>query len=305
MKLHEDKERFAAAVIEASRALNIHESLLEKDYFVIFLLSELNKRIPGLLFKGGTSLSHAYHAIKRFSEDLDLSLDCDHFGRNHNIAANRAIIETCDDLGLRIINRDEVKAHSHGSFNRYYIEYPKTTGFESIKPYVQIEMAFYQRAYPQETKRVNSLVGDWLMGIGALKAVEEYGLSPFEVCVQRIDRTFVDKVFALADYYIRGEYTRNSRHIYDLFYISPSIDFQDPDLVTLVQRARSERKKNPRCPSAQDDFDVGNALMEIVESGCFRRDYEDVTSKLLIQPISYEQCATVLKAVADSPLFKI
>ena len=30
---------------------------------------------PHLVFKGGTSLSKAYHAIRRFSEDVDLTYD--------------------------------------------------------------------------------------------------------------------------------------------------------------------------------------------------------------------------------------
>jgi predicted nucleotidyltransferase component of viral defense system len=29
------------------------------------------------VFKGGTSLSKAYHVIERFSEDIDIILDCE------------------------------------------------------------------------------------------------------------------------------------------------------------------------------------------------------------------------------------
>lgn len=52
--------------------------VIEKDYWVCWTLSRLfsstQHRWPDMVFKGGTSLSKAYNAIRRFSEDIDLSL---------------------------------------------------------------------------------------------------------------------------------------------------------------------------------------------------------------------------------------
>ena len=51
--------------------------LLEKDVWVVWTLRALADAHFGqnLTFKGGTSLSKAYHAIRRFSEDLDITYD--------------------------------------------------------------------------------------------------------------------------------------------------------------------------------------------------------------------------------------
>ena len=51
--------------------------LLEKDFWVIQTLAVLVEAPFGgdLTFKGGTSLAKAYHAIRRFSEDLDITYD--------------------------------------------------------------------------------------------------------------------------------------------------------------------------------------------------------------------------------------
>lgn len=51
--------------------------LLEKDVWVVWALSTLYGSPLGehLVFKGGTSLSKAYGAIRRFSEDVDLTYD--------------------------------------------------------------------------------------------------------------------------------------------------------------------------------------------------------------------------------------
>jgi len=52
--------------------------IVEKDFWVCWTLGRLfaaSDRRPGLIFKGGTSLSKVYRAIERFSEDIDLAFD--------------------------------------------------------------------------------------------------------------------------------------------------------------------------------------------------------------------------------------
>lgn len=53
--------------------------IIEKDFWVCWTLKRLftlqKSDVPTLVFKGGTSLSKAYGAVRRFSEDIDLSLD--------------------------------------------------------------------------------------------------------------------------------------------------------------------------------------------------------------------------------------
>ena len=55
--------------------------LLEKDIWVVQTLAVLFESPFGesLVFKGGTSLSKAYHAIRRFSEDVDITYDIRRF----------------------------------------------------------------------------------------------------------------------------------------------------------------------------------------------------------------------------------
>src|ERR1700680_3588534 len=54
------------------------EAIIEKDFWVCWMLKQLFsiEALSGrLLFKGGTSLSKIFHAINRFSEDIDLAVD--------------------------------------------------------------------------------------------------------------------------------------------------------------------------------------------------------------------------------------
>jgi len=65
--------RSSAAVLRPERS----PAIIEKDFWVCWTLHrtyEVLQFRPELVFKGGTSLSKAYNAIQRFSEDVDLSL---------------------------------------------------------------------------------------------------------------------------------------------------------------------------------------------------------------------------------------
>ena len=75
MKLHNNKELFEKILIDVNNDTSISNELIIKDYFITLFLKELVKIVPGILFKGGTSLSKCHKVINRFSEDIDLSLN--------------------------------------------------------------------------------------------------------------------------------------------------------------------------------------------------------------------------------------
>lgn len=303
MELYKNRTLFLDAIASCSRDLKINETLIEKDYFVMLILSELNKAIPGLLFKGGTCCSRAYKVIDRFSEDIDLSLVPEQFGRSKSVLANKKVMEVCDKLGFKIINRSEIENHSHGSFNRFFIEYPSSFNSNLVKPYVQVEMTFYMKPYPDEVRSVNSLIGDWIIENGNELLAKQFNVIPFDIAVQKLERTFIDKVFAICDYYERKEAARNSRHIYDLYKISNEIDLNSPSFSSLIEAVRYDRKKNSRCVSAQDGYDINSTLKQIIENEFFKVDYERVTTLLLTKVVDYQTSISVLEKIIKCKIF--
>lgn len=74
--LSEDDRREVLEIARERTGRPAH--LLEKDAWVVWSLGALFDHGPvaqDLTFKGGTSLSKAYHLIDRFSEDIDLTVD--------------------------------------------------------------------------------------------------------------------------------------------------------------------------------------------------------------------------------------
>ena len=76
MNLHKNFELFYDTLLRVADCLHTSVAIVEKDYYVTLFLESLFKRVPNLIFKGGTSLSKCYKIINRFSEDIDLSIEC-------------------------------------------------------------------------------------------------------------------------------------------------------------------------------------------------------------------------------------
>lgn len=74
----------AALFGESAAGRGIAELIIEKDFWVCWTLRRLFTMPKGaaatFVFKGGTSLSKAFGAIRRFSEDIDLSFDRSELG---------------------------------------------------------------------------------------------------------------------------------------------------------------------------------------------------------------------------------
>ena len=91
-----------------------------------------------------------------------------------------------------------------------------------------------------------------------------YWLQPFEMKVQNLTRTFIDKVFAICDYYLLGKEKKHSRHIYDIYNQLPlaSVDHSLPALTPEVRKARDAAAI---CPSAQDGVSISWLLQKIMD----------------------------------------
>lgn len=105
--------------------------------------------------------------------------------------------------------------------------------------------------------------------------------------VQSVERTFVDKVFAVCDYKIQNMQDRDSRHLYDICKLLFNVKL-DKDLDKLIDKVRDDRMKSKNNPSAQLEYNITEMLREIIDSRFYESDYKNVTQKLLYEDISYD-----------------
>jgi hypothetical protein len=133
--------------------------------------------------------------------------------------------------------------------------------------------------------------------------VENFCLKPFEMKVQGLDRTLADKVFAICDYYLKGDVRRHSRHIYDIYKLLPLVP-QTDEFKALVMDVRGVRAMTNICPSAQPGVDVPKLLRQLVEGEVYKYDYESITSRVLEEAVRYETAIEAVKVLAESGIFE-
>lgn len=299
--LHNDRELFEQLILRTSESLGIKSEIIEKDYYVTLFLKELVSVSPDIIFKGGTSLSKCYHLIDRFSEDIDLNIETEtkpsESRRKH---LKSSIVSVIDKLGFTLTNPENVK--SRRDYNRYIIDYPSVLGASYLKEMLIVETAVYQRAYPTVRKTAGSLIYDYLSANGFDDFIRQYSLEPFELNVQSAERTMIDKLYALADYYLAGTTAEHSRHIYDIYKLLSVIEIND-ELKNLAASVADERRPHSRSLSVQDGTDIKAVLREIVEKNIYESDYKTITESLLFEPVPYETAIKALNTVLESCLF--
>ena len=300
MLLHDNKDDFEQIILQVSNSKGIDPSIIEKDYYVTILLKELAMSLPAMIFKGGTSLSKCHRIIKRFSEDIDITLDENHLTQGNKQRVKEEIVKACNKFNLKIVNQTDIK--SRMDYNNYKISYPTFFAINGLKAYVEIDTIFSIRSFPDVKREATSFIYDYLKEHNHDYIVEKYCLAPFTVRVQSIERTLIDKVFALCDYFIEDRKNEMSRHIYDLYKLFPLVKL-DYKLKSLVAKTRKARIESPFCISAKESINIIECLKNIIRSDYFKSDYKEVTSKLLFEEVTYEQAKGALIKIVQENLF--
>jgi predicted nucleotidyltransferase component of viral defense system len=299
--LHDEKDTFEQLVLRTSEFLGVKAEIVEKDYFVTLFLKRIVAVMPDIVFKGGTSLSKCYHIIKRFSEDIDLNLQSETKppeSKRKQLKTN--IIQLISDLDFELTNADAIK--SRRDYNRYIIDYPSSLSAAYLKEQLIVETAIYQRAYPTKAMEADSLIYQYLHENGFDGFIEQYDLQPFELNVQTAERTMLDKLYALADYYLLNTTTEHSRHIYDIYKLSEIVAVDDT-LKDLAKSVADERRPHKMCLSVQDGTNVAEVLQEVIDKKIYKGDYETITIPLLFESVSYDTAVSALKTILQNGIF--
>ena len=280
-----------------ARELGRSEQMVEKDTIQPMFLYELAKSELPFVFKGGTSLSKAYNLIDRFSEDIDLSMNR-RPTQSERVKSKELIIDIAENLGLVLSNPEDIK--SRYDYNKYVFKYESL--FSVIPLEIIIETSYYQSVYPVDKHVVGSFVGRFCLDRNIILPV------PFEAAevmmnVQSVERTFVDKVFAVCDYKIQNMQDRDSRHLYDICKLLREVELNE-ELDKLIDMVRDDRMQSKNNPSAQLDYYIPDMLKEIIRSRFYESDYKNVTQKLLYEDISYDYAIeNGIAIVAESDVF--
>ncbi len=215
--LHEHED-FKYFIIETAKQVNLSEFIVEKDYWVTYLLKNLVKSefASEFVFKGGTCLSKAYNLIERFSEDIDLLMletnkTQSKTQKEKRLIALREYINGLDNLSYTTGNRSTLYAAFKFTFPTI-----STNITDSVGKSILLEPGYRGGIVPEiQKKTITSYIEKIIDG-----KLDDYDTKPFEINVLSTERIFVEKIFAIKEIYDKdsGEtLQKKTRHYYDIY----------------------------------------------------------------------------------------
>ena len=301
MYLHkENRELFRDAILLTSQRLEVSEDIVEKDYYVTLILKKLSAIEYPVVFKGGTSLSKAFQVIDRFSEDIDITFT-EHLGEARRKKLKYNILKPiADELGLVIRNFDSIE--SDKNLNHYDFYYESVVGdrvINAIPPYVKLETSLMSYAFPSEERELGNYLLDAL-GAEEEELIATYDLGTFPMRVQSLNRTLIDKVFAVCDYYLLDKPHRNARHLYDIYKLTEHVEMGS-DFLELVNEVRAHRitMGSEIAPAAPLDVNIVELVQKLCDEDFYKEDYRETTLKLISDSLEYEMLKRHYKELVE------
>ena len=246
MKLHSDKDAFEGIILDIENREGIRSDVLEKDYYVTLMLYELSKRQDEwkAYFKGGTALYKALCSINRFSEDIDLTVYVDDCPSTNQ---KRIRLERAAEgyTSLFKIEDDKENIKSKGSITTIYGYEPVFNQLldDPLQRFgrVKVEATSFTVSEPTERMLIAPVLYDKATAEQKNILKEQFDVFSFEIITIKLERIFVDKVFAAEFYYRRfKDYSLEdekrksaafdvAKHVYDLMIL-----FQNSKIKSLL-----------------------------------------------------------------------
>lgn len=233
MILHDNQKLFTDTILATAEYFGISPIYIEKDYWITNILSRLsqNPNANRIVFKGGTSLSKAYHLIDRFSEDIDIAvIDAKSFTGNQLKTLIKKVAKSMT-TDLEEIQVDGITSKGSRFYKAVYT-YPdilkQKTKTAISSGNLLVEINSFANPYPYETKRITSFITVFLEKTENHDLIAEYNLHSFKINVLDKKRTMIEKLVSL----VRFSFSENPiqalaskiRHFYDLYFLANDLE---------------------------------------------------------------------------------
>lgn len=218
MKLHESKDDFSHIIGAVKNRTGIREDILEKDYYVCLFLQEIAEKQADvkMYFKGGTALYKITDEPRRFSEDIDLTVDVRGLS---NTQAKKHLERASQKLeALPRLKGDAMEENNKGSITAVY---GYTSAFGSREDALQrfgkvkVEATSFTVSEPVSTYNVSSMLYKYA-DENERKILDNVSCSPINIQAISLERMFADKLLAAEFYLERNNLFDVAKHVYDI-----------------------------------------------------------------------------------------
>jgi Uncharacterized conserved protein len=282
--LHNDNKLFIDTVLATSEYFSIPPIYIEKDYWITHVLRLMaqNDNANKVVFKGGTSLSKAYHLINRFSEDIDVAvIDAGAFtGNQLKTLIKKVAKEMTTDL--QEVQVDGITSKGSHFYKAVYA-YPnllKQTAKTAVSSNLLVEINSFANPYPYETKTITSFITDFLEQTNNGHLITKHNLQSFTLNVLDKRRTMIEKLVSL----VRFSFSENPilaisskiRHFYDLYFLA-----NDAQCAKYIQSADFQTDFAELYAHDQQTFDTpANWQIKTIEQSPLTIEFSTMWEKL-------------------------
>lgn len=316
---------------ETADRKDLPEAIVEKDFWVCWILKQLFsiEDFSGrLLFKGGTSLSKIFHAINRFSEDIDLAVDYAALGftderdpRRHGISKTRRtnilaeMMVACQQYvagsflkALMVRCREVLGDPTTWSLdvspqdpNVVQFHYP-AAGVKSasyIAPQVVLELGTHAEFVPRDNFIIQTFISEEFPDLVPDKDIRVTALLG--------KRTFWEKVTILhAEYHrppVKPLPERYSRHYYDVAMLAAG-KIRTEALADMTLLAQVVRHKETFYPSAWARYNLAQPrtlrlLPPNARIAALERDYRSMGVMIFSEPPPFKNVMDSLASLEE------
>lgn len=308
--LIKDEKIFEALVQKTAEFKHIPENAVIRDYLICKILLKLSRSEykARCIFKGGTSLSKCYpNTIERFSEDIDLTYLPSNDESEKSITKNLKALENLLSLEFKSEKIERERSNRNKSS---YVHDPLLGAEYRIK----LEIGSSVRPEPYSLLSVKTYFQEFLEKIKeetSANILRELELETFYVNTLNIERTFMDKVFAIKRHTLEGNIKNKARHLYDVKKLWEHEEvkrFLDQServkaLVQLIKKTDAiyltgKRECSRYRPKENFDYNLWKDELAIKE---LRKSYEFLHKELLYtdEKQKFEDALAVMEQVAD------
>jgi hypothetical protein len=311
---------------ETADRKGLPETIIEKDFWVCWVLKQLFsiEALSGrLLFKGGTSLSKIFHAINRFSEDIDLAVDYAALGFTGELDPRREAISKTRRAGILAEMMTACQQYIAGEFldalttrcqevlgaaeswrvgvsaqdpNVVRFRYPTATakGLAYVVPQVVLELGTHAEFIPRDSFSIRSFAAEEFPNLFADGQVAVVALLA--------KRTFWEKATILhAEYHRPPEKPlpeRYTRHYYDVALLAEGA-IRAEALADMPLLAQVVRHKETFYPSAWARYDLARPgslrlLPRTERVAAMERDYRNMGVMIFGEPPAFDKLMETL-----------
>jgi hypothetical protein len=294
---------------DTSDVLDLHESIIEKDYYVTQLiqaLSDVENEYFRLVFCGGTCLAKAHRIVQRMSEDVDFKIQrkptTDDFSKSHMLKELKAFrLELQSKFSIPNLIASDPVVRNEGKYSRVEFTFPSVfTLNDNLRPHILFEFTLSNIRCDVVARSVKTLMEETFPQLSLFPHRQTHCVAVHETAIEK----WVGLTRRIISIERGNHYDDRSliRHVYDLNAIELAESVPDDFLMLakdiVLTDAQQFKNQNPEY-AANPAEEINRSLDILRTKPLWRERYQDFIENMVFNPASAPDYDKALNVIAD------